>query len=241
MDPHAPRRGRRRGDDAPLVGLALSGGGIRSAAFNMGVLQTLARTGLLTRIDYLSTVSGGGYIGSCLSWLRAHVPVSQAQRLGAIPLADGTGTVLDWLRAHGRYLIAGKGLSGWTLGASILSGTLLNLCVLLPIFLFLIEIASADWFEFGWPPYLRLPGAGAVRAHDGFMLVAIGGGVLLASYLLATLAFALSTVLPPLRALSAGNFIRQRLGVLLGVGIDAASASDCCRCSQASRKPPCRW
>jgi hypothetical protein len=207
--------------DAPIVGLALSGGGIRSAAFNMGVLQTLARTGLLTRIDYLSTVSGGGYIGSCLSWLRAHVPVSQAQRLGAIPLADGTGTVLDWLRAHGRYLIAGKGLSGWTLGASILSGTLLNLCVLLPIFLFLIEISSADWFEFGWPPYLRLPAAGSVRAHDGFMLLAIGGGVLLASYLLATLAFALSTVLPPLRALSAGNFIRQRLGVLL------ASALSC--------------
>ncbi len=124
----------------------------------MGVLATLARSGLLTRIVYLSTVSGGGYIGSCLSWLRAHVPVSQAQQLGAIPLADGTGTVLDWLRAHGRYLIAGKGLSGWTLGASILSGTLLNLCVLLPIFLFLIEIASADWFEFGWPTFLRLRG-----------------------------------------------------------------------------------
>ena len=37
--------------DAPLVGLALSGGGIRSAAFNLGVLQALARGGLLNRID----------------------------------------------------------------------------------------------------------------------------------------------------------------------------------------------
>jgi predicted acylesterase/phospholipase RssA len=55
--------------EAPLVGLALSGGGIRSAAFNMGVLQVLARSGLLARTDYLSSVSGGGYIASCLTWL----------------------------------------------------------------------------------------------------------------------------------------------------------------------------
>jgi hypothetical protein len=201
--------------DAPVVGLALSGGGIRSAAFNMGVLQELARTGLLARVDYLSTVSGGGYIGSCLSWLRAHVPVSQGQRLGAVPLADGSGTVLDWLRAHGRYLICGKGLSGWTLGASILSGTLLNLFVLLPVMLLAIGLASGDWFEFSWPPHLTLPGAVPVEAHDGFMVVALFGLLLLALYLLATLAFALSTVLPPLRSLGAGQYLRLRLGQLL--------------------------
>jgi hypothetical protein len=201
---------------APLAGLALSGGGIRSAAFNMGVLQTLSHAGLLGRIDYLSTVSGGGYIGSCLTWLRAHVPARSTQKLGEIPLADGTGTVLDWLRAHGRYLITGKGLSGWTLAASILSGTLLNLFVLLPLFLLAIGLASGDWIDASWPPRLRLPSAGAVRAHDGFMLLTIFGVGLLAIYLLATLAFALSTVLPPLRQISAGQFIRQRLGQLLG-------------------------
>jgi hypothetical protein len=201
--------------EAPVVGLALSGGGIRSAAFNMGVLQTLARSGLLARVDYLSTVSGGGYIGSCLSWLRSHVPVSSAQPLGAIPLADGTGTVLDWLRAHGRYLISGKGLSGWTLGASILSGTLLNLFVLLPVMLLAIGLASGDWFEFSWPPHLTLPGAVPVEAHDGFMVITIVGLALLALYLLATLVFALSTVLPPLRSLSAGQYLRLRLGQLL--------------------------
>ena len=48
-----------------LIGLALSGGGIRSAAFNLGVLQALAHRDVLPRVDYLSTVSGGGYIGSC--------------------------------------------------------------------------------------------------------------------------------------------------------------------------------
>ncbi len=204
--------------DAPLAGLALSGGGIRSAAFNMGVLQTLSRSGLMARIDYLSTVSGGGYIGSCLTWLRAHVPVTESQQLAALPLEDGTGTVLDWLRAHGRYLITGKGLSGWTLAASVLSGTLLNLFVLVPIFLLAIGLAAGDWFEFSWPPQLHLPAAGAVPAHDGFMVLTIVGLALLVTYLLATLLFALSTVLPPLRQLSAGQYLRQRLGVFLGSG-----------------------
>src|SRR4029450_8288087 len=37
------------------LGLALSGGGIRSATFNLGVLQSLARLGILRRMDYLST------------------------------------------------------------------------------------------------------------------------------------------------------------------------------------------
>ena len=50
--------------DRRLAALCLSGGGIRSATFGLGVLQGLARHGLLDRFDYLSTVSGGGYIGS---------------------------------------------------------------------------------------------------------------------------------------------------------------------------------
>src|SRR5215471_7752095 len=46
-----------------VVGLALSGGGVRSAAFCLGAIQALDYWGLTKRIDYLSTVSGGGYIG----------------------------------------------------------------------------------------------------------------------------------------------------------------------------------
>ncbi len=52
-----------------LCGLALSGGGIRSAIFNLGAIQALSRYGLLEGFDYLSSVSGGGYIGSWLSAL----------------------------------------------------------------------------------------------------------------------------------------------------------------------------
>ena len=53
-----------------LVGLALSGGGIRSATFCLGLLQGLERLRLLPVFDYLSTVSGGGYVGGWWSgWL----------------------------------------------------------------------------------------------------------------------------------------------------------------------------
>jgi hypothetical protein len=50
-----------------LIGLAFSGGGIRSATFGLGVLEYLKSSGVLKQIDYLSTVSGGGYIGAWLS------------------------------------------------------------------------------------------------------------------------------------------------------------------------------
>jgi GNAT superfamily N-acetyltransferase len=53
------------------VGLAFSGGGIRSATFNLGVLKGLHELGVLKHVDYLSTVSGGGYIGAWWSAWRA--------------------------------------------------------------------------------------------------------------------------------------------------------------------------
>src|SRR5438045_9727911 len=59
----------RAGGDVsrPFSALCISGGGIRSATFALGAIQSLAEHGLLAQFDYLSTVSGGGYIGSWLS------------------------------------------------------------------------------------------------------------------------------------------------------------------------------
>jgi hypothetical protein len=60
-----------------LFAVSFSGGGIRSATFNLGVLQKLADSDLLGEIDYLSTVSGGGYIGAWLTaWIKknGHLP-----------------------------------------------------------------------------------------------------------------------------------------------------------------------
>lgn len=57
--------------DSRLSAICLSGGGIRSATFALGLLQSLAKRRLLSKFEYLSTVSGGGYIGSWLSaWVR---------------------------------------------------------------------------------------------------------------------------------------------------------------------------
>jgi len=57
------------------IGLALSGGGIRSATFCLGVVQTLHRYGIFNQVDYLSTVSGGGYLGTFLSsYLGTNIP-----------------------------------------------------------------------------------------------------------------------------------------------------------------------
>ncbi|MGA7814758.1 patatin-like phospholipase family protein [Caballeronia sp.] len=47
-----------------VPGLAISGGGIRSAVFSLGVLQALADRDVLKHFSYVSTVSGGSYIGS---------------------------------------------------------------------------------------------------------------------------------------------------------------------------------
>lgn len=53
--------------------LCLSGGGIRSGTFALGVLQGMARHDLIGEFNYLSTVSGGGYIGSWLTaWIHRH-------------------------------------------------------------------------------------------------------------------------------------------------------------------------
>lgn len=52
-----------------LFGLGFSGGGIRSAAINLGITQALHKRGVFDHVDYMSTVSGGGYLGSSISTL----------------------------------------------------------------------------------------------------------------------------------------------------------------------------
>ncbi|MBA3592122.1 patatin-like phospholipase family protein, partial [Methylibium sp.] len=86
--------------DMPTVGLALSGGGVRSATFCLGLLRGLAQRGQLPRLDYLSTVSGGGYVGAMFGRLVVLVGIARAQAL----LQSNDSPVLAWLRRNGRYL-----------------------------------------------------------------------------------------------------------------------------------------
>jgi hypothetical protein len=85
----------------PRQGLALSGGGIRSATFCFGLLRGLARKKVLTGFDYLSTVSGGGYIGSALG--RLYQSDYRARQVQERLDQDDT-LLLWWLRSNGRYL-----------------------------------------------------------------------------------------------------------------------------------------
>ncbi|SEQ32915.1 Patatin-like phospholipase [Solimonas aquatica] len=89
------------------LGLALSGGGIRSATFCLGLLRGLAKNKVLQRFDYLSTVSGGGYIGAAFGRLfNAQVRAAQVEE----GLARDDSLFLWWLRSNGRFLTpAGAG------------------------------------------------------------------------------------------------------------------------------------
>lgn len=70
--------------DDDLAGLCISGGGVRSATLGLGMLQAFIRKGILKRFDYLSTVSGGGYIGACLSSLLSREP-NNAEKYSPVP------------------------------------------------------------------------------------------------------------------------------------------------------------
>jgi len=132
-----------------LIGLAFSGGGIRSATFNLGVLQALAENGLLRKFDYLSSVSGGGYIGSWLTALTRRfldaLPNSTFRDVekSLIPGKREPGgreerTFLRWLRLYSNYLTPHSGaLSGdtWEMIGTWLRNVFLNQTVLGLLFL----------------------------------------------------------------------------------------------------------
>ena len=65
-NPHEPTSERAAGTEG-LTGLALSGGGVRSAAFCLGFIQGMCSVGRMKAFDFLSTVSGGGYAGAMFS------------------------------------------------------------------------------------------------------------------------------------------------------------------------------
>jgi hypothetical protein len=122
-----------------LTALCLSGGGIRSATYSLGVLQGLARQGLLGRFHYLSTVSGGGYIGSWLqAWIaRQDGDVNRVVSELADSAKDDEPAPVRRLRAYTSYLNPVWGFSTDTLVlvATFLRNLVLNWLVLIPLVL----------------------------------------------------------------------------------------------------------
>ena len=125
------------GDPGMLAALCLSGGGIRSASFALGVLQGLAAMGLLRKFHYLSTVSGGGYIGSWLSNLiRLHRGnVAAVERvLLEIPEPHAIGN----LREFSQFLTPRAGLASadtWAAVVMVVRNIFLNWFIFAPLLL----------------------------------------------------------------------------------------------------------
>lgn len=162
------------------VGFALSGGGIRSATFCLGVFQALAEERLLGRCDYLSTVSGGGYFGGFFGrmftrpWIRRpgdgpeNTPppgagdlaglTSPLQRVESV-LSDSASWCLAYLRDSGRYLSPRGDGDLWLAGAVFLRNwiSLLIVVLTLPFTAFAaITLARATLWQASWPWYAQL-------------------------------------------------------------------------------------
>jgi len=118
-----------------LMGVCLSGGGIRSATFNLGILQGLAQLGLLPCIDYLSSVSGGGYIHEFLAaWILRERGGTDAVVKQLIPQSEPgcpprAPEPIRWLLRYASYLTPARGIftaDTWTMVAIWLRNTILN-------------------------------------------------------------------------------------------------------------------
>lgn len=149
----------RRLGSLESTALCLSGGGIRSASFGLGIIQALASWAprrsnsedpaatpdadhaLLGRFNYLSTVSGGGYIGSWLSaWLSRDEFKDVVKKLNSRSGAIGSveASEINDLRRYSNYLTPKVGLMSadtWAAAAMVVRNLLLNWTLLLPLFL----------------------------------------------------------------------------------------------------------
>ena len=142
-----------------LTGVCFSGGGIRSATFNLGVIQGLAQMGMLPHIDYLSSVSGGGYVheflagwilrnGNRKSVIRELIPQSEP---GCLPRAPEP---IQWLKRYSSYLTPARGIFStdtWTMLAIWFRNAVMNQIPILASFgfgLFVVHLLvpkPIDW------------------------------------------------------------------------------------------------
>jgi len=135
------------------VGLAISGGGIRSATFSLGVVQYLARKGIIKAVDFMSTVSGGGYLGSFMSSF-LNDPKSpndpENHDVGLDPkrhkwpfgkLGDVESRAIRHLRNHSKYLAEGGFKTYALVLGQMLYGIAVNLFLTLPFILLAVVVA----------------------------------------------------------------------------------------------------
>lgn len=229
-----------------LSGLAISGGGIRSASFALGVMQALESKGLMKRFDYLSTVSGGGYIGGSLSWFFNRINKtshsfkfsdqqypwpwgSNNPDLGKKEInetdSEAQKKYLEYFRQHGDYLKPGNGITIWSLIAVIIRAIFLNLIVYIPLVTTLIAIVliastGKDFFPLGTPPEIVqefMPPIYAVRQNIMSAWLLVGAFWVSAIAGIVALAYSLSTRLNPFFNLPLSKYHFRR-GIEKGSG-----------------------
>lgn len=127
----------------PHIGVAMSGGGIRAAAFGLGFLQALHARDVLARVDYLSAVSGGSYTAAAY--------VAGKKRLGRFPFeAGGEGEfapqdiadspAVERLRDRCRYLMPNGPFDLVVSSAVLLRGIAVNLVLVATALFFLASV-----------------------------------------------------------------------------------------------------
>lgn len=158
-----------RGSEEVWTAISLSGGGIRSASFCLGALQALARSEILPRIDYISTVSGGGYLGAGLQWLLCQDPATGAGKkdfpygVTAQLTIDASKkqTNLQYLRWHANYLLPGNGLDIYSALTVVVRTVFLSLAIWFPLivlFFFALQLlASSPSVQEFSQEYVRIP------------------------------------------------------------------------------------
>lgn len=153
------------------AGIAFSGGGIRSASFGLGLMQALVANDKLKDMHYMSTVSGGGYLGSALTWAlyqgegksgvtKDKFPLGQ---VGSAGKNDGDqNKLLDYIRQHGNYLTPTESLDIASLAAVAVRGMLISIFVYQTMFIVALTIGIrfhlfdadfASWFSGGVQHY----------------------------------------------------------------------------------------
>jgi hypothetical protein len=131
------------------IGLSLSGGGIRSSTFCLGVVQVLANRNLLKDFDYLSTVSGGGYTGGLIT-----SQLSNGKKMDDLSNPYGPDTSsIRYVRQNAKYLSSVNIKQRFSMAISLIIGLVLNWTGLLFILSNLALIFS--YYNFFSPSWLN--------------------------------------------------------------------------------------
>jgi hypothetical protein len=208
--------------------IAISGGGIRSASFGMGVLQALVANRQLSKMDYMSTVSGGGYLGSALTYALSLKPEKDEPAPGTDPenfplgkrkakggREGGDNKLLDFIRQHSNYLLPVSDLGPLSFGAVVLRSIMISLFTYVAMLSSFMAIADHLPLFDDWSAPVHVGDTFLeITTHSHFLLAA---AVLVAIFVLSSFVYSLWTFFTRMEtSISYKSFVKgqKRLGIL---------------------------